>query len=285
MSVDAGGAVVGGPAESNDAAAGSQVDSTNTDTGSGDSDNGGTGYNPAWNNLMEKLPSALHPMITPELKSWDEKFQQQLQQVHSQYEPYKPFLDNQVSPEALQQAYDLFELINTNPQLVYEQMQSFYGFGGQGQEENNTQGQPQGDEPFDFNNPEADITQHPQFKALAENQQALAQFFVQQQEAEKLAAAEKQIDAELATVKEQYPNLDELLIFQTATGGNMTLTQAAQMLNHQYEQMLQQSRQPAPRVFSATGGVPAQQPVDPAKLDAKGTKSLVADILARSHQE
>lgn len=279
--------VTGGPADVNDAAAGSQVESTDQSSSGGESDNGGGGYNPAWNNLMEKLPSSLHPLVTPELKSWDEKFQQQLQQVHSQYEPYKQFAEQQVPAEQLAAAYDLFNLINTNPQLVYDNLAEFYGFGGQGQEgAENNQGQPNGnEETFDFNNPEVDITQHPQFKELAENQQALAQFFVQQQEQERIAQAEQQIEAELAQVKEKYPNIDELLIFQTATGGNMTLSQAADMLNHQYETMLQQSRQPAPRVFSANGGIPAQQPIDPAKLDSKSTKSLVADILARAHQE
>ena len=95
---------------------------------------------------------------------------------------------------------------------------------------------------------------------------------------------ERQNKQQLAEVKEKYPNIDELLIFQTATGGNMPLMQAAELLNSQYEQMLAQSRQPAPRVFSATGGLPAQQVPDPTKLDSKGTKSLVADILARAHE-
>lgn len=278
--------VTGGPVEVNDAAAGNSEPTENTG-GEQTSETSGDSVNPAWSSLLEKLPSSLVPLVTPELKSWDEKFQQQLQQVHSQYDPYKPFIEQQVDPEALQQAYDVYRLMNENPQFLYEQMGQYYGFSGQGQQEagNNPQGENPEESTFDWNDPEVDITQHPKFQELFENQQVLAQFLVQQQEQEKLAQAEQQVEEELATVKEKYPQLDELLIFQTATGGRMSLTQAAELLNHQYESMLAQSRQPAPRVFSANGGLPAQQVPDPAKLDSKATKSLVADILARAHDE
>lgn len=254
-------------------------------TDNGGQDTGGDSLNPAWSPLLEVLPTEFHSMVTPTLKEWDGKFQEQLQQVHSQYEPYKPFVDNHVPADQIEQALNVYNLINTNPELIYQQMQEFYGFGagGQGQEDPNSSGQQQaagGDDPFDINSPDADIMQHPKVKELFENQQALAQFFVQQQEQEKLAAAEQQIEAEIATVKEKYPNLDELLIFQTATGANITLTEAADRLNAQYEQLLAQSRQPAPKVFSANGGLPAQQQPDPRKLNSTSTQDLVAQILA-----
>lgn len=276
MSVPAG--IEGGPAEVNEAAAG-----TNTEpTDNGGQETGGESINPNWTPLLEKLPSSLHPLVTPQLKEWDGKFQEQLQQVHSQYDPYKPFLEAKVPAEQIEQALNFFNLVNTDPQFIYEQLAEFYGYGGQGQEDPSNPGGQQGqgaEETFDFNNPDIDIMQHPKVKELFENQQALAQHFVQTQEQERLAAAEAQIETELSQVKEKYPNIDELLIFQTATGGNMTLTQAAEMLNHQYEQMLQQSRQPAPRVFSATGGLPAQQAPDPKKLNSQGTQDLVEQIL------
>lgn len=253
---------------------------------SGTSEPQGDSLNPAWQPLLEKLPSEFAPIITPQLKEWDTKFEEQLQKVHSQYEPYKQFAEQQVPAEQLEQAFNLFQLINSNPELLYQQMQEFYGFGGQGQEDPNNQGQQAvgGEEPFDFNSPDADILQHPKVKELFENQQALAQAFVSQQEKEQLAAAEAQVETELAAVKEKYPNMDELLIFQTAAGGNMSLAQAAELLDHQYQQMLAQSRQPAPRVFSANGGLPAAQQPDPRKLNSVGTQDLVAQILASQAQ-
>lgn len=241
--------------------------------------------NPAWQPLLDKLPSEFVPLVTPQLKEWDTKFQEQLQQVHSQYEPYKPFLEQQVPAEQLEQAYNLFNLINTNPELVFQQMQEFYGFGGQGQEDPNNPGQQAGEQEFDFNSPDVDIMQHPKVRELFENQQALAQHFVSQQEQERIAQAEQQIEAELTEVKAKYPNVDELLIFEVATGGRMTLSQAAEQINAQMEAMLAQSRQPAPRVFSAVGGLPAAQQPDPRKLNSTGTQDLVAQILAQSQSE
>lgn len=274
--------VSGGPAEVNDAAG--DIGQP-TDTGAQESQT--ESINPNWQPLLEKLPSEFAPLVTPQLKEWDAKFQQQLQQVHSQYEPYKQFAEQQVPAEQLEQAYNLFNLINTNPELVFQQMQEFYGFGGQGQEDPNNPGQqaadPEGE--FDFNSPDVDIMKHPKVKELFENQQALAQHFVQTQEQERLAQAEKEIEAELTPIKEQYPHIDELMLFEVATGGRMSLTQAAEQIHAQYEAMLAQSRQPAPRVFSANGGLPAAQQPDPRKLNSTGTQDLVAQILAQSQSE
>lgn len=274
--------VSGGPAEVNDAAG--DIGQP-TDTGAQESQT--ESINPNWQPLLEKLPSEFAPLVTPQLKEWDAKFQQQLQQVHSQYEPYKQFAEQQVPAEQLEQAYNLFNLINTNPELVFQQMQEFYGFGGQGQEDPNNPGQqaadPEGE--FDFNSPDVDIMQHPKVKELFENQQALAQHFVQTQEQERLAQAEKEIEAELTPIKEKYPHIDELMLFEVATGGRMSLTQAAEQIHAQYEAMLAQSRQPAPRVFSANGGLPAAQQPDPRKLNSTGTQDLVAQILAQSQSE
>ena len=275
--------VNGGTAEVNDAAG---VESQPTEQ-SGANEPQGDSLNPAWSPLLEKLPSEFVPMVTPTLKEWDTKFQEQLQQVHSQYEPYKQFAEQQVPAEALEQAYNLFQLMNSDPQLVYQQMQEFYGFGGQGQEDplTNPGQQAVEGEPYDFNSPDADIMQHPKVKELFENQQALASYFVNQQEQERVAAAEKQIETELTEVKQKYPNVDELMLFEVATGGNMTLSQAAEQIHAQYEAMLAQSRQPAPRVFSANGGLPAAQQPDPRKLNSVGTQDLVAQILAANHSE
>jgi hypothetical protein len=281
MTVPAGNEAAAVPSDSNDAGLGNPEPTDN----SGVQEPQTESMNPAWQPLLDKLPSEFVPMITPQLKEWDTKFNERLQQVHSQYEPYKQFAEQQVPAEALEQAYNLFNLINTNPELVYQQMQEFYGFGGQGQEDPNNPGQQAAEDTFDFNSPDVDITQHPKFQELFENQQALAGFLVNQQEQERLAQAEQAIETELTQVKEKYPNVDELMLFEVATGGRMTLSQAAEQINAQMEAMLAQSRQPAPRVFSANGGLPAAQVPDPRKLNSSGTQDLVAQILAQSQSE
>lgn len=271
--------VTGGPAEVNDAAGDQNV---STDTG-------GTGteesLNPAWNPLLEKLPSSLHPLATPVLRDWDKNFQNEIQKVHSQYEPYKGFVDQKVDPVQLQQAYELFNLMNTNPQLVYENMGQYYGFSqqeqGQTDQGNNTGQQ----ESFDFNNPDVDITQHPKFQELMQNQQMLAQYLVSEQEQRANAAAQQQLDKEWSGITQKYPHLDELEVYQFATGGNMTLTQAAEQLNSRREAWLAESQRPAPKVFGGNGnGTPAAQQPDPTKLNSHDRRALVAQILAAQRE-
>lgn len=263
--------VAGGPAEVNNEALGNTQDSTVGESGTEES------MNPAWSPLLDKLPASLHPLVTPELKSWDTKFQEQLQQVHSQYEPYKEFVDNKVPAETMQQAFELYNLINTNPQLVFDQMKQYYGFGGeQGPQEQGNEPQEQA---LDINDPDFDITQHPKFQELMNNQQMLAQFLVSEQEQKATQAAEAQLDTELKSVKETYPHLDELQLLQTAVGGNMSVADAAKQLNAQYEAWLTQSKRPVPKVFGGGGQLPQQEQPNPAKMSSKETRSTVAAIL------
>lgn len=245
---------------------------------------GGESMNPAWNPLLEKLPSSLHQLITPELRSWDKNFQDKISEVQSQYEPYKQFLDNKIEPQTIEQAIGLYNLINQNPQLVYEQMQQFYGFGGgQGQEDqgNNPQGE---EEEFDLGDPNADITQHPKFQEMAQNQQLLAQVIMEEHNAKQEAALSQQIEDEISAVKEKNPDIDELLLVQTALGGNMTIAEAADYINSYNERILTASKRPAPKLFPVGGALPAAEQPDPTKMDSKQTRQTVAAILAAANQ-
>lgn len=241
------------------------------------------GINPAWTPVLDKLPESLRPLITPDLRQWDKNFQEQLQKVQSEYEPYqayKPFVENQVNAEELAAAHQIFQALNADPQAFYQNLAEYLQLGdsgqGQGQQDNGA-----GVEELDFNDPGVDITQHPKFQELMQNQQALAQAFMQQEEAKQMAALEQQIDQELAQIKQTHPNIDEVMLLQTATANNVDLAKAAEMLIAYNERILTASRTPAPTVANpAGGGLPAVQPVDPKTLDKKGTQQLVAQMLA-----
>src|SRR5216117_1810141 len=61
-------------------------------------------HNPAWDGLLGKLPSQYHQAILEDLKSWDQNYNTGIQKVHSQYEPWKPFIENQVEPDEVNNA-------------------------------------------------------------------------------------------------------------------------------------------------------------------------------------
>lgn len=262
-------------------AVGGAADNGGGDVGSGATTDGSEsgGLNPAWSPMLEKIPGQLHPMVTPYLRDWDKNFQTELQKVQSQYEPYKPFLEQQVSPEQIEQALGLFRLADSDPRRLYDELANYYGYG-------TDQGQQQVDEgSFDINSGEEGEQLPPELAELRQNQEMLAQVLVAQHQQEQLAAAEKQIDEEIATIKTAHPDLtedEETMIFQLAAATGQTLTEAADNLLKYKNSAIEQaaaSRPAAPSVMSATGTVPGAPPVNPRELDRKGTKNLVASLL------
>lgn len=264
------------PVEDN---SGAEVSSVLESSASSDS-NEGSGLNPAWSPLLEKLPTSLHPLVTPELSKWDKNFQTKLQEVQSGYKPYeayKEFVDAGVPVDQLQKAQHLYSLLKENPEFIYNQLKDFYGFDAEGQ------GQSQDEEVFDYSSPDADISQHPKFKELMENQQRMEQFLQSEHQTRQMQEAEQQIEKELASIKASNPDVDELRVIQTAMATGQNLTEAAKIVAAQDEAVLLRSRQNPPAVMSSHGGIPAPEPTDPRKLNNTDTRNLVASILKAQH--
>src|SRR5690349_3087406 len=103
-----------------------------------------TGFNPAWNPLLSKIPQGLHKLIEPDLRAWDDNFTKKTQEVQSRYEPYNFLVENEVDPAQVEAALQIMSLIETDPRAFHTQMGEFYKdqWGDQGQQEV-SQGQPE----------------------------------------------------------------------------------------------------------------------------------------------
>lgn len=276
-----------------DAAAG--VDSGVTDAALGQENVGGGdntgssegGINPNWNTLLEKIPSGLHPMVIPQLKEWDTKFQEQLHQVQSQWDPYKDLVKD-IPPETLQQALGFYRMTEQNPRAVYDQMREFYNFGdsGQGQE----------GQPADNQSPEVDlgefddITQNPKFQELLQNQEAMAQLLVGQYQQQEEARIEAQVEADMAKVLEGNPQFNneqsQIMLYRIAAASGVTLLEAAEQLKGYVNEQVTASQRPAPQVMGGTSSsIPAAPATDPTKLSGQETRNLVADILRANQSQ
>lgn len=247
------------------------------------------GLNPAWNDLLALIPSSLHDGVTPHLRKWDSNFQNKLSEVQSQYAPFEAFKDT--PPETLEQALNFYQVMEQDPERVYNQMREFYGFGNdQGQQGQGNNDPETGEEVEEFSfDADSDITQHPKFQELLQNQELLAQHLVQQETAKQQQAFEQQIEQEEATIKQANPDFTEqdlTLMYQIAAGSNITLTQAAEQIKSYSTSLAERSARPkAPSVMGASGFVPAAENVDPRKLDGNGTRKLVADLLRQAKEQ
>jgi hypothetical protein len=232
--------------------------------------------NPAWDGLLSRVPSGLHPMITPELAKWDKNFQE----VQTKYSPYKPYLDNGIAPESINQALGLMQLAIQNPRLLHDQMIAQYGeewglnapVQGQ-QEDNNTfdLGDQNLDAPQQF-----DIENHPYVQELKKNLDTVAQYLAGQLEQESQQKYDQELDEQITTLQQSKGSFDEQTVLSYAAQG-MPLEDAVDLYHQKFGQQ-QQSRVNRPSIMPTGGGVPSQQ-VDVTALSGKDTRGLVAHLI------
>jgi hypothetical protein len=247
---------------------------------------GGSGPNPAWNDVLNVIPSDLHEQVTPFFQQWDQSAQQRITEANSKvaaFEPYQPFVENGISYEDLEQGLQLAYQLNANPQGVYDALGQAYNFGQQ----QNGEGQGAGEG-------EGEGYQDPRYDELSSAQQQLqqgldlvAQTVLQQNEQKMAAEADQQIDSELAQLKKSHPGISEEFALSLMVNG-FGVDEVANHWQQVSQGILQQHPRPfAPNVLGGNGGgtgLPSQA-INPAKLDGPARRNLVAQMVHQMNQQ
>lgn len=236
----------------------------------------GTGLNPAWNDLLGSVPAGLHSQITPHLTKWDQNFQSKINEVHSQYEPYKPFLESQVQPDQINYALSVLQAIEERPEDVLKALQAYIG----NDEEEQGQDDPEG------NGPESpEFMNHPEYQRMQEMVQTMAQLLVQQREAETNAQLDSELDQELTAAKEKFGEYDEeWVLTKMYNNPELSVEQAVEAYKQFENGILARNRKPGPPVLGAGGSIPNPD-FSPGKMDGKDRRGLVAQMLAQAAQQ
>lgn len=156
-------------------------------------------YNPAWQEMMGAVPESLHPLITPHLKKWDDNFSQ----VQSRYAPYKPLLEKNVPYEQIDRALQLANYLNTQPELVYQELHNRYGQqSGQGQQENNENEEDNFDDEEQENlQTQYDLESDPRWIAQQQQMQAMQNFLAERYQQEQDDILNQEINNEWAALE------------------------------------------------------------------------------------
>jgi hypothetical protein len=259
-------------------AQGQQVDN------SAPADTGTPNINPAWNDLLGVVPSQLHSQVTPHLQKWDQNYESQIQKVHSQYEPWKPIIDNGATPDDVGFALSLMEAISNEPQQVITALQEWVQQLDNG-EVVEQQGQ-NGSNPQSPNDP-YDLSNNPAYKQMESAVQSMAQILLDQKTQEQQAQEDAALEQELSDLKEKYKDrgeFDENYVFGIALNDpDMSLEQAVEKFFEIQDKILQNARQPGPPVLGSGGAFPNTN-LDTRKLGSSDTKALVANLLQQAQQ-
>lgn len=237
------------------------------------------GPNPAWNDVLGVLPEQFHETVTPHFQKWDQAAQQRIEQANSQvkqFEPYKPFVENGISPEDLEQGMQLMYQLNTNPQAVYNALAEAYGYNS-----------PEASQEEEGEEDDAQNFQDPRFDDLQQGLDLVAQTILQQQQQKLEQEAEAQIDAELNSLKEKHPGISEEFALSLMVNG-FDSDAVGERWNAMTQNILQTNPRPfAPNVMGSSSGgagLPSQA-IDPTKLGGKETRNLVVQMLNAANRE
>ena len=241
-----------------------------------ESQSSGTGINPAWNDLLESVPSSLHSQITPHLTKWDQNFQTKINEVHSQYEPFKPFVESQIAPDQINYALGVLQAIEERPQDVLNALQAYIG----------TDDDEQGQDDTEDNGPEQpELFNHPEYKRMQEMVETMAQLLVQQRQAETDAQVDSELESDLKAAQEKHGDYDEeWVLTKMYNNPNLSVDEAVQAYKEFEQGILSRNRKPGPPVMSPGGSVPNQD-FKPSGLDSQGKRGLVAQMLAQAAQQ
>lgn len=242
-------------------------------------------FNEAWNPLLEKIPTQFHNLIAPDLKQWDQNYNNSIQKVHSQYAAYKPFLEQQIDPNALNEAYMLRQALEQDPMKFVQALMEHYKL-----ELPTEQGQEPPDETDDENL--YDITQNPEFQRYRDITETMAQALITQNQQAQEAQEDAALDGFFESAKQRHGDYDEDWVAQhlyfngVDNVNDQVMDQAIGAYREYVQGIVQNYRSPsqsAPVIMGGGGGLPSQQtPVG--SMSGKERRALIVQTLMNQAQ-
>jgi hypothetical protein len=242
------------------------------DGGAGNLNSDTTGQNPAWNEFLQVVPQEYHEQVTPLLQKWDQGVNQRFEKVHSDYAPWKNYIDQGITPDQVNMALNVLNTLQENPEYVWKSLGDYHKFGqepvenqggnGQGQGELENQGQ----------------LQDPRYDELSQNFGKLAEFVLQKQQADMEAQEDYALDQELASLRSKYGDFDEKYVMSQMLYGEMSGEQAVQEFQKMAQRLASQGPQPFSFLGGNSGGVPGTNP-DVRKMSDSQARDAAVQML------
>lgn len=249
----------------------------------GDPSNNTPGPNPAWNDALSVIPEQFHAAVTPHFQKWDQAANSRIESLNAQYEPYKAYIDHGITPDVISQGLGILQVLEENPQAVYDALAAQLGV--------NTPQTPETAPQTPTGENNENVVLPPGWDRLNQGVEAMAQHLLMAEQQKAEAAASAQLEADLKRVEEKYGSFNPDLFLpylSSAIDKNMTIDKAAESyfaaLDGHNKQV--QAAQPyAPTILGANSGGGAGLPsnnIDVAKLSDAERKNLVVEMLRRN---
>lgn len=223
-------------------------------------------------NFLQEVPEEHRSLLEPYIKKWDAGVTRRFKDLHSKVSPYEQL---GADPETLGQAYQLYQLMDEDPQRVYEALKE--QFEEQEElEEAADSGQLQGLPP----EIQAELKQQ---RLVLE---ALADYVTTQQQTAQESVEDAELDNYLGLLKTEFGEFDEDYVVAKMYRG-MSGEDAVKAWQAVIQKQLNGGAAPKPNlppILSGGGVVPAEQQ-NVSSMPRKDVKNLVAQLMSQAHQE
>lgn len=240
------------------------------------------------NPFLQNVPEADRPLLEPYVKQWDAGVTRKLQEVHSQYEPYKPFMEAEITQEDLASAWNLYRLLEENPNYLYqllddERKKGTWGEQGPGQP--GAEEVPAGDDPFQGLHPKVAEMLQQQQAAL----EAVGTWVLEQQGQTQAQQQDKELDDYLTLLRTEFGDFDEKYVI-AQMGIGVDPVEAVQQWNQilrdaitRRDQAGQGPGASAPPVLHGGGGFPGGD-TDPVSASSKDVRAFTERLLQQANK-
>lgn len=231
------------------------------------------GDNARWAGFLKDIPTAFHSQFKNQLKEWDRQVNGRFQDIHKEWEPYKPFREAKVDPEQINYGLQLMQLLETQPYELYQALAQL----------------PDVQQMIQPEEPEPDSEEQyvdPKFQQLEQLVQIMAQQMLNQGEQQTAAQADSMLEEEIEAARQQFGDFDMNYVLQYAYAKESSIEEAVQAYRQMEQSILTNQNRPssvAPQVMGG-GGVPSNH-IDSSKLSEKDRKSLAVQMLEAARQQ
>lgn len=250
---------------------------------------GNSGPNPSWGEVLSILPEQFHSVVTPHFSQWDQAANSRIESIKAEYKDFDVFKEHGIGHEDLAQGIRLMNMINENPQEVYDSLAEHFKLGQPNPAVTPPVGKP-GEEDDGTYTGDASQYNDPRVDQLQQGVELMAQVFLEQQKNEAAQAATSELDNDLAQIKEKHGEFNEQHLLPYIHYGleqGLTVQKSAEAYFAMRDEMIgaHQAAKPfAPNLMGGSSGNGVGLPsnaTDVTKLSGNDTRQLVAEMLAR----
>lgn len=248
------------------------------------------GDNPAWSSILEALPEPFHEKVKPLLKEWDRGVNSKFQDIHSRYEPYKPyeeFVKQNVSIDDLKQAWAAAQVMEQNPLEYHRRLTEYLESQGVLQPSTQKNSGTEDTEDIELDDLDSEDPVAKQLALLQSKQQQLEATLREKAEREALEQAQREadqrLDQEIAELEKKHGKFSKRIrdeVFSRALA-KAQLENRYVPLSEAFDDMIAfvsevRKNRPQPPKLPGGGGVPVPESDT---IDEKNRKQVAAEFI------